>query len=250
MLNQNYTDVIVNSLQLKYISTVGLVVGAVLYDNNTLLPVTTTSGITVLYTESNTVSNTSLDANNSQTIPNTYKLITINAAGTITSIIQYNTLNPCIGNPTNNIRGTGALSGGSNVPYLFFSIPVLTNAELVCAIKGFMTSWIALPPEDRSTGWSVPKPYWYDPFTFSVGTQLYTKLSNGEFIRKNTNSAGDPGYPRKEVYNLAGGGVMSFGSTWTIEANKPNDNWVIVSTSDTGIITAIDVYNTYSYTCP
>jgi transglutaminase/protease-like cytokinesis protein 3 len=43
---------------------------------------------------------------------------------------------------------------------------------------------------------------------------------------------------------------MSFGSTWTIEANKPNDNWVIVSTSDTGIITAIDVYNTYSYTCP
>ena len=251
LLNQNYTGVIVNSLQLKYISTVGLVVGAVLYDNNTLLPATTTSGMTVLYTESNTVNNTSLDANNTATVPNSYKLITINAAGTITSIIQYNTLAACAGNPTNFTRGTGALSS-TNVPYLFFSIPALTNAELVCAVKGFMTSWLALPSEDRSQGWSVPKPYWYNPFTFSVGTQLYTKLSNGTFIQKNTNSQGDPGYARKEVYNLGGSGSMTmvFGSTWTIEANKPDDNWVIVSTSNTGVITAIDIYNTYSYTCP
>ncbi len=182
-------------------------------------------------------------------MPDTYKLITINASGTITSIIQYNTLAICVGNPTNTIRGTSALAS-TNVPYLFFSLPPLTNSELVCAIKSFMTSWIALPNEDKSTGWSVPKPYWYDPFTFSVGTQLYTKLNNGEFKKKNVNSAGDPGYPRKEVYNLDGGGVMSFGSTWTEEANKPDDNWVIVSTNGTGVITAIDIYNTYSYTCP
>ena len=113
-----------------------------------------------------------------------------------------------------------------------------------------MTSWNALGTDDRSQNWSVPRPYWYDPFTFSVGTQLYTKLNNGEFKKKNVNSAGDPGYPRKEVYNLTTGGVMSFGATWTDEANKPDDNWVIVSTNGTGIITAIDVYNTYSYTCP
>ncbi|MAO25585.1 MAG: hypothetical protein CMJ25_33010 [Phycisphaerae bacterium] len=250
ILNQDYTNVTVASMELKYISTVGLAVGTVLYDSSTLLPFTTSSGVTILYTNTSSVSNPSLDANNSQSVPDTYKLITINASGTITSIIQYNTLAICIGNPTNTTRGTSALSGGANVPYLFFSLPALTNSELVCAIKNFMETWIALPNEDKSTGWSVPKPYWYDPFTFSVGTQLYTKLNNGEFKKKNVNSAGDPGYPRKEVYNLDGGGVMPFGSTWTEEANKPDDNWVIVSTNGTGIITAIDVYNTYSYTCP
>ena len=250
ILNQDYTNVTVTSMELKYISTVGLAVGTVLYDSNTLLPFTTSSGITILYTNSNVVSNPSLDANNSQSVPDTYKLITIDASGTVTNIIQYNTLASCVGNPTNTTRGTSALNGGTNVPYLFFSLPALTNSELVCAIKNFMETWIALDPEDKSTGWSVPKPYWYDPFTFSVGTQLYTKLNNGEFKKKNVNSAGDPGYPRKEIYNLATGGVMPYGSTWTVEANKPDDNWVIVSTNGTGIITAIDVYNTYSYTCP
>ena len=249
ILNQDYTNVTVASMELKYISTVGLAVGTVLYDSSTLLPFTTSSGVTILYTNTSSVSNPSLDANNSQSVPDTYKLITINASGTITSIIQYNTLATCVGDPTNTIRGTSALAS-TNVPYLFFSLPPLTNSELVCAVKSFMTSWIALPNEDKSTGWSVPKPYWYDPFTFSVGTQLYTKLNNGEFKKKNVNSAGDPGYPRKEVYNLDGGGVMPFGTTWTEEANKPDDNWVIVSTNGTGVITAIDVYNTYSYTCP
>ena len=249
ILNQDYTNVTVASMELKYISTVGLAVGTVLYDSSTLLPFTTSSGVTILYTNTSSVSNPSLDANNSQSVPDTYKLITINASGTITSIIQYNTLATCVGDPTNTIRGTAALAS-TNVPYLFFSLPPLTNSELVCAVKDFMTSWIALPSEDKSTGWSVPKPYWYDPFTFSVGTQLYTKLNNGEFKKKNVNSAGDPGYPRKEVYNLDGGGVMPFGSTWTEEANKPDDNWVIVSTNGTGVITAIDIYNTYSYTCP
>ena len=111
-------------MELKYISTVGLAVGTVLYDSNTLLPFTTNSGITILYTNSNVVSNPSLDANNSQSVPDTYKLITINASGTITNIIQYNTLASCVGNPTNTTRGTAAV-GSTNVPYLFFSLPAL-----------------------------------------------------------------------------------------------------------------------------
>jgi len=247
--NQDYTNVFVGDLQLKYISTVGLIVGAVLYDNNTLLPAITTSGMTILYNGATTLSNASLDANNSLAVPNTYKLITINAAGTITSIIQYNTLAACIGDPTYSLRGTAGVNDPS-VPHLFFSIPAVTSAVLVCSIKGFMTSWLALDPETRSGGqWSVPTSYWYSPANFVVGTQLYSKLSNGTFAKKNVNSSGNPGYSRKEVYNLATGSVMPFGSTWTVEANKPDNNTVIVTTNGTGIITAIEIYNTFSYTC-
>ena len=248
-LQQNYINVSNSDLQFKYISTVGLIVGAVLYDNNTLLPATTTSGMTILYTGVDTLSNAALDANNSQAVPNTYKLITVNAAGSITSIIQYNTLAACAGDPTSSLRGTSGVND-PNVPNLFFSIPVVTSAELVCSIKGFMLQWLALDPETRSGGqWSVPTVYWYGDANFVVGTQLYSE-SNGAFVKKNVNSAGNPGYNRKEVYNLTTGGVMPFGNKWTVEANKPDNNTVIVSTNGTGVITAIEIYNTFSYTCP
>ena len=112
-----------------------------------------------------------------------------------------------------------------------------------------MQTWITFDPDTRTKGWGAPEVWWYGPDNFEVGTQLYTYSNSLGYTRKNQSSAGNTGNPRKEVYRLWNGGVMSpFGTYWN-DNSSIDDSWFIVSTDGDGIVTGIEQYNTFNPNC-
>lgn len=155
--------------------------------------------------------------------------------------------------PDRSIRGTGALNGGVKAgSYYFSTLPLETTEQVVCNIRSYFQTWFSIPAEDRSIGWSAPTVYWYGPSDFTVGTQLWEYSSQYGYIKKNwINGGTTPGANGKiEVYKRWSGGVMPYNATWLTPNTSVSDEWIVVTTNGSGIITAIDQYNNYSGLCP
>ena len=257
LVNQTYSQVTNEGVSFSYVLTDGLEAGTQMYNSITNEPITQAG--TYLFAgigqQQNDIvlNHAGLDANNSTVVPTTYYIMILNSSGVIASYTQYSTLTACQGDPDRSLKGTGGFSTTLTLEGYNFSIPVQTNAQIWCGTKAYMEAWLLLDPNFRGMGWWVPEVFWYGPGNFQVGTQLYSYTNSLGFFKKNHNSEGLPGaYGRKEVYKLGSywnGTRVPIGGTFTSNTNI-EDEWFIVTTSNVGIITAIDQYNQLNPTCP
>jgi len=254
-LQQNYNGVSNQGLSMHYLFSDGLVVGTQMYNSQTLQPITQAG--TYLFvdydTDTSYVPNSaSLDANNAAAVPNSYRIIILNSSGQITEFTQYNTLASCTPpSPDMSKKGTGAFFS-AGVTGFTFSIPFKTSQEVVCGVIDFMQNWSNVDPAVRTQSISAPEFWWFGPGNVAIGTQCYSKHpSTGVFTKKNYNVQGTPGYATKEVYRIDQPyGAMPWGWGNYYPTSSLNDNYVIITMSNEGIVTNIETYNTISTTCP
>ena len=256
LVNQTYNVVTNQGTAFSYVLEQGLAVGTQMYNSSTNEPISSAGAYLFagVGQQQNDIqlSHAGLDKNNSTVVPATYYVMILGSNGQIASYTKYDTLAACPGDPDRSLRGTGGFSSTLTLNYYNFSVPVQTNTQLWCAVKAYMEAWLLLDPNFRGRGWAVPNIYWYGPANFQVGTQLYSYNSSVGYYKKNHDSAGNPGvYGRKEVYKLGTywtGSLMPIGLTFTSNTTI-GDEWFIVTTNNTGIITAIEQYNSINTTC-
>jgi hypothetical protein len=260
LLNQSYFGyggVINDGAAFSYIFNEGLQIGTQMYNSLTNEPIASSG--TYLYVGPGenisevTVNHAGLDANNATAVPSTYYVMILNSSGQIASWTQYNTLDPCQGDPDMGRKGVQSVQSNYLVagvptanPYNFnFMLPfnTSTNQSTVCNLIEYLTFWFNLDSEDRGAyGGGSRDFFWYGPNDFEVGTQLYVfdniaqeyvpfqPAFNSRALFKGTGDLSLPG-----VYN---GQLM-------VPPTAP-DEWYWVEISTLGVITSIDLYNTYS----
>jgi hypothetical protein len=255
--NQNYGNLTNEATAFSYVLADGLQVGTQMYNSLTNEPITSAGAYLFVGAGEQmsdlTVSHAGLDANNPTVVPSAYYVMILDSNGQIVSWTQYNTLDPCQGDPDMSRKGVQSVESNYLVagvptanPYNFnFILPfnTSTNQSTVCNLIEYLTFWFNLDPEDRGAyGGGSRDFFWYGPNDFEVGTQLYIFDSiaqeyvpfqpafNSRALFKGTGDLLAPG-----VYN---GQLM-------VPSTAP-DEWYWVEISTLGVITSIDLYNTYS----
>jgi hypothetical protein len=255
--NQNYGNLTNEATAFSYVLADGLQVGTQMYNSLTNEPITSAGAYLFVGAGEQmsdlTVSHAGLDANNPTVVPSAYYVMILDSNGQIVSWTQYNTLDPCQGDPDMSRKGVQSVESNYLVagvptanPYNFnFILPfnTSTNQSTVCNLIEYLTFWFNLDPEDRGAyGGGSRDFFWYGPNDFEVGTQLYIFDSiaqeyvpfqpafNSRALFKGTGDLSAPG-----VYN---GQLM-------VPSTAP-DEWYWVEISTLGVITSIDLYNTYS----
>lgn len=255
--NQNYGNLTNEATAFSYVLADGLQVGTQMYNSLTNEPITSAGAYLFVGAGEQmsdlTVSHAGLDANNPTVVPSAYYVMILDSNGQIVSWTQYNTLDPCQGDPDMSRKGVQSVESNYLVagvptanPYNFnFILPfnTSTNQSTVCNLIEYLTFWFNLDPEDRGAyGGGSRDFFWYGPNDFEVGTQLYIFDSiaqeyvpfqpafNSRALFKGTGDLLAPG-----VYN---GQLM-------VPLTAP-DEWYWVEISTLGVITSIDLYNTYS----
>jgi len=259
LLNQSYGGVINDGTAFSYIFNEGLQIGTQMYNSLTNEPIA--SAGTYLYVGPGenisevTVNHAGLDANNATAVPSTYYIMILNSSGQIASWTQYNTLDPCQGDPDMSRRGVQSVQSNYLVagvptanPYNFnFMVPfnTSTNQSTVCNLIEYLTFWFNLDSEDRGAyGGGSRDFFWYGPNDFEVGTQLY--------VFDNIAQEYVPFQPAFNSRALFKGTVdLSPAAVYNGQLMEPPtapDEWYWVEISTAGLITSIDLYNTYSAT--
>jgi hypothetical protein len=255
--NQNYGNLTNEATAFSYVLADGLQVGTQMYNSLTNEPITSTGAYLFVGAGEQmsdlTVSHAGLDANNPTVVPSAYYVMILDSNGQIVSWTQYNTLDPCQGDPDMSRKGVQSVQSNYLVagvptanPYNFnFILPfnTSTNQSTVCNLIEYLTFWFNLDSEDRGVyGGGSRDFFWYGPNDFEVGTQLYIfdniaqeyvpfqPAFNSRALFKGTGDLSAPG-----VHN---GQLM-------VPSTAP-DEWYWVEISTLGVITSIDLYNTYS----
>jgi hypothetical protein len=260
LLNQSYFGyggVINDGAAFSYIFNEGLQIGTQMYNSLTNEPIASSG--TYLYVGPGenisevTVNHAGLDANNATAVPSTYYIMILNSSGQIASWTQYNTLDTCQGDPDMGRRGvesvwsTYLVAGVTTAnPYNFnFMLPfnTSTNQSTVCNLIEYLTFWFNLDSEDRGPyGVGSRDFFWYGPNNFEVGTQLYVFDNIAqEYVPF------QPAFNSRALFKGTGG--LSLPGVYNGQLMDPPtapDEWYWVEISTLGVITSIDLYNTYS----
>jgi hypothetical protein len=260
LLNQSYFGyggVINDGAAFSYIFNEGLQIGTQMYNSLTNEPIASSG--TYLYVGPGenisevTVNHAGLDANNATAVPSTYYIMILNSSGQIASWTQYNTLDTCQGDPDMGRRGvesvwsTYLVAGVPTAnPYNFnFMLPfnTSTNQSTVCNLIEYLTFWFNLDSEDRGPyGVGSRDFFWYGPNDFEVGTQLYVFDNIAqEYVPF------QPAFNSRALFKGTGG--LSLPGVYNGQLMDPPtvpDEWYWVEISTLGVITSIDLYNTYS----
>ena len=122
----------------------------------------------------------------------------------------------------------------------------------MCKVIDFMEDWGNADPNTRTQHSQSPTIWWFGPGDIAIGTQCYRETpSTGIFTKKNYTVNGTPGYATKEVYRTdQTNSSMPWGWGNYYPVNSLSDSYVIISISNVGIVTNIEIYNTFSTTCP
>lgn len=281
---QNYAQVINTGTMFSYVFSDSLQVGTQMYNHLTNEPIAQAGAYLFVDTPadqtSDIVNHAGLDANNPIAVPTSYYVMILGADGKIVSYTQYNTLNPCVGDPEKAVY-TFSNYSSSKFPFETPNVAVITHynptiggtstdAQLICAHKNAFSEYFAnaLPGCSPPSGAEPCKTasgigslgYYYSAAqggsdTIAVGTQLYGySASQGQYI---------PAFPNGYVgivditnYNnnliLPGrvGTTFTPQSFWDNVATLDN-KWKIIRIDSNGVITHLDQINQIpNPTCP
>jgi len=281
---QNYAQVVNTGTVFSYVFSDGLQAGTQMYNHLTNEAITQAGAYLFVNTPadqtSDIVNHAGLDVNNPIAVPASYYVMILGADGKIASYTQYNTLNPCVGDPEKAVY-TFSNYSSSKFPFETPNVAVITHynptiggtstdAQLICAHKNAFSEYFAnaLPGCSPPSGAEPCKTasgigslgYYYSAAqggsdTIAVGTQLYGySASQEQYI---------PAFPNGYVgivditnYNnnliLPGrvGTTFTPQSFWDNVATLDN-KWKIIRIDSNGVITHLDQINQITNpTCP
>ena len=281
---QNYAGIQNSGTLFSYVFSDGLQVGTQMYNHLTNEAITQAGAYLFVNTPadqtSDIVNHAGLDANNPTAVPTSYYVMILGADGKIASYTQYNTLNPCVGDPEKAVY-TFSNYSSSKFPFETPNVAVITHynptiggtstdAQLICAHKNAFSEYFAnaLPGCSPPSGAEPCKTasgigslgYYYSAAqggsdSIAVGTQLYNySVSQGQYT---------PAFPNGYVgivditnYNnnliLPGrvGTTFTPQSFWDNVATLDN-KWKIIRIDSNGVITHLDQINQITNpTCP
>lgn len=234
----------------KYFSSAGIVVGTQLYDPVTNSAIGPNDQGFYLYKGSldgaSDITGWYLDPlNTAYTIPNNWYILEISATGTIASLTQYNTLGPCVSEPLVGGAVIGLVCNNSGEsacqPDLTFNNSS-DSSDLLCDIRNWLATWAGVPAANKRNGSRIDSIYWYTNTFFEVGDTLNKSQStynNKLFIYYQSSNANYQ--PTTFTY--------SAGSYWTNLSAIPNEYYV-VATNASGVVTQKTKINTLTVTCP
>ncbi len=259
---------------LSYSVSEGLNVGTQMYDVNTLDPAVAQ---TLLYTNEQNVDHGSLDPGNPTAVPDSYDIVIIGSDGKISSITQYNTLDPCVGDPEkrafiwtaySSVESPPATPTNFVITLYNPSFPPVSNAELICAHKNAFDEYFAsalLPcvgggvrPCKTASGIGS-NPYYYSSSqggsdSIAVGTQFYqysqtlgrysTAFPNGFVGIIDINDYNT----RLPQIGMDGSGFVQ--NFWN-DTSTIDDKYKIIRIDNNGVVTHLDQINQIpNPTCP